>query len=147
MPLKRGGPNLQAVRCKSLGRFRKQLLAEQAMPTTAWLKAGERLNHAASLFLFVGSGLYDIDNDPACRQCQAESNALSSRKPSGWSGVIRVKNPAGVTAGYILLYLGSIRAIWSIQDRIALDGDEKTVDEVERWTRSLGHSVRLTATI
>jgi hypothetical protein len=24
--------------------------------------------------------------------------------PSGWSGVIEVKNPAGVTAGYILLY-------------------------------------------
>jgi hypothetical protein len=24
--------------------------------------------------------------------------------PSGWSGVIKVKNPAGVTAGYILLY-------------------------------------------
>jgi hypothetical protein len=24
--------------------------------------------------------------------------------PSGWSGVIEVKNPAGVTAGYLLLY-------------------------------------------
>jgi hypothetical protein len=24
--------------------------------------------------------------------------------PNGWAGVIEVKNPAGVTAGYILLY-------------------------------------------
>ena len=24
--------------------------------------------------------------------------------PSGWSSVIKVKNPAGVTAGYLLLY-------------------------------------------
>jgi hypothetical protein len=24
--------------------------------------------------------------------------------PNGWSGVIEVKNPAGVTAGYLLLY-------------------------------------------
>ena len=24
--------------------------------------------------------------------------------PSGWSGVLKVKNPAGATAGYILLY-------------------------------------------
>jgi len=29
---------------------------------------------------------------------------MSATNPSGWSGVIKVKNPAGVTAGYILLY-------------------------------------------
>ncbi len=29
---------------------------------------------------------------------------MSASNPSGWSGVIKVKNPAGVTAGYILLY-------------------------------------------
>jgi hypothetical protein len=29
---------------------------------------------------------------------------MGTSNPSGWSGVIKVKNPAGVTAGYILLY-------------------------------------------
>lgn len=29
---------------------------------------------------------------------------MGATNPSGWSGVIKVKNPAGVTAGYILLY-------------------------------------------
>jgi len=29
---------------------------------------------------------------------------MNASNPSGWSGVIKVKNPAGVTAGYILLY-------------------------------------------
>jgi hypothetical protein len=29
---------------------------------------------------------------------------MGASNPSGWSGVIKVKNPAGVTAGYILLY-------------------------------------------
>jgi len=29
---------------------------------------------------------------------------MGAVNPSGWSGVIKVKNPAGVTAGYILLY-------------------------------------------
>jgi hypothetical protein len=29
---------------------------------------------------------------------------MSASNPSGWSGVIKVKNPAGATAGYILLY-------------------------------------------
>jgi hypothetical protein len=29
---------------------------------------------------------------------------LGASNPSGWSGVIKVKNPAGVTAGYLLLY-------------------------------------------
>jgi phage-related tail fiber protein len=29
---------------------------------------------------------------------------MAASNPSGWSGVIKVKNPAGVTAGYILLY-------------------------------------------
>jgi hypothetical protein len=29
---------------------------------------------------------------------------MGASNPSGWSGVVKVKNPAGVTAGYILLY-------------------------------------------
>lgn len=29
---------------------------------------------------------------------------MGATNPNGWSGVIKVKNPAGVTAGYILLY-------------------------------------------
>jgi len=29
---------------------------------------------------------------------------MGASNPSGWSGVLKVKNPAGVTAGYILLY-------------------------------------------
>jgi len=29
---------------------------------------------------------------------------MGATNPSGWSGVLKVKNPAGVTAGYILLY-------------------------------------------
>jgi hypothetical protein len=29
---------------------------------------------------------------------------VGARNPSGWSGCIKVKNPAGATAGYILLY-------------------------------------------
>ena len=29
---------------------------------------------------------------------------MGASNPSGWSGVIKVKNPAEVTAGYILLY-------------------------------------------
>ena len=29
---------------------------------------------------------------------------MGASNPSGWSGVIKVKSPAGVTAGYILLY-------------------------------------------
>ena len=29
---------------------------------------------------------------------------MGATNPSGWSGVIKVKNPAGATAGYILLY-------------------------------------------
>jgi hypothetical protein len=29
---------------------------------------------------------------------------MGASNPSGWSGVIKVKNPAGATAGYILLY-------------------------------------------
>ena len=29
---------------------------------------------------------------------------MAASNPSGWSGVLKVKNPAGVTAGYILLY-------------------------------------------
>jgi hypothetical protein len=29
---------------------------------------------------------------------------VGASNPSGWSGCIKVKNPAGVTAGYILLY-------------------------------------------
>jgi hypothetical protein len=29
---------------------------------------------------------------------------VNASNPSGWSGLIRVKNPAGTTAGYILLY-------------------------------------------
>jgi hypothetical protein len=29
---------------------------------------------------------------------------MGGTNPSGWSGVIKVKNPAGATAGYILLY-------------------------------------------
>lgn len=29
---------------------------------------------------------------------------MGASNPSGWSGVIKVKNPAGVTAGYLLLY-------------------------------------------
>ena len=29
---------------------------------------------------------------------------MGATSPSGWSGVIKVKNPAGVTAGYVLLY-------------------------------------------
>ena len=29
---------------------------------------------------------------------------MGATNPSGWSGVLMVKNPAGVTAGYILLY-------------------------------------------
>ena len=32
------------------------------------------------------------------------SSLQGASNPSGWSGVIKVKNPAGVTAGYILLY-------------------------------------------
>ena len=29
---------------------------------------------------------------------------MGATNPSGWTGLIKVKNPAGVTAGYILLY-------------------------------------------
>jgi hypothetical protein len=29
---------------------------------------------------------------------------VGASNPSGWSGCLNVKNPAGVTAGYILLY-------------------------------------------
>jgi hypothetical protein len=29
---------------------------------------------------------------------------MSASNPSGWSGVLKVKDPAGATAGYILLY-------------------------------------------
>ena len=29
---------------------------------------------------------------------------MGAANPSGWSGVLKVKNPAGATAGYILLY-------------------------------------------
>ena len=29
---------------------------------------------------------------------------MGAKNPSGWSGVLKVKNPAGATAGYILLY-------------------------------------------
>jgi hypothetical protein len=29
---------------------------------------------------------------------------MGATNPSGWSGVLKVKNPAGMTAGYILLY-------------------------------------------
>ena len=29
---------------------------------------------------------------------------VGASNPSGWSGCLKVKNPAGVTAGYILLY-------------------------------------------
>lgn len=29
---------------------------------------------------------------------------MGATNPSGWSGVLKVKNPAGATAGYILLY-------------------------------------------
>ena len=29
---------------------------------------------------------------------------MSATNPSGWSGVLKVKTPAGGTAGYILLY-------------------------------------------
>lgn len=32
------------------------------------------------------------------------SELMGATNPSGWSGVLKVKNPAGVTAGYILLY-------------------------------------------
>jgi len=32
--------------------------------------------------------------------------------PSGWLGVIEVKNPAGATAGYILLYPARVLAIF-----------------------------------
>jgi hypothetical protein len=32
------------------------------------------------------------------------ADLMGATNPSGWSGVIKVKNPAGVTAGYILLY-------------------------------------------
>jgi hypothetical protein len=32
------------------------------------------------------------------------SELMGASNPSGWSGVIKVKNPAGATAGYILLY-------------------------------------------
>jgi hypothetical protein len=29
---------------------------------------------------------------------------MGASNPSGWSGVIKVKNPAGVNLGYVLLY-------------------------------------------
>jgi class 3 adenylate cyclase len=29
---------------------------------------------------------------------------MGATNPNGWSGVLKVKNPAGVTAGYLLLY-------------------------------------------
>jgi uncharacterized protein YfiM (DUF2279 family) len=29
---------------------------------------------------------------------------MGAANPSGWSGVIKVKNPAGATTGYTLLY-------------------------------------------
>ena len=29
---------------------------------------------------------------------------VGASNPSGWSGCVKVKNPAGVTAGYILIY-------------------------------------------
>ncbi len=29
---------------------------------------------------------------------------VGASNPSGWSGCLKVKNPTGVTAGYILLY-------------------------------------------
>jgi hypothetical protein len=29
---------------------------------------------------------------------------VGASNPTGWSGCIKVKNPAGVTAGYLLLY-------------------------------------------
>jgi hypothetical protein len=29
---------------------------------------------------------------------------MGATNPSGWSGVLKVKTPAGATAGYILLY-------------------------------------------
>jgi hypothetical protein len=29
---------------------------------------------------------------------------MAATNPSGWSGVLKGKNPAGATAGYILLY-------------------------------------------
>jgi len=32
---------------------------------------------------------------------------VGASNPSGWSGVLKVKTPAGVTAGYILLYSNS----------------------------------------
>ena len=89
---------------------------------------------------------------------------MGATNPSGWSGVLKVKNPAGVTAGYILLYsnpyskgkpmklrldhtqrlnlralmgaqradVGSIRAIWALQDKIALDTEEEQVLEIKR---------------
>ena len=35
---------------------------------------------------------------------------MGATNPSGWSGVIKVKNPAGATAGYILLYSNPVGA-------------------------------------
>ena len=32
------------------------------------------------------------------------SELMAASNPSGWSGVIKVKTPAGATLGYILLY-------------------------------------------
>ncbi len=52
-----------------------------------------QVNAAGELTLAGGTG-----NGYMLSALQGASN------PSGWSGVIKVKNPAGVTAGYILLY-------------------------------------------
>jgi hypothetical protein len=52
-----------------------------------------QVNAAGELTIAGGSG-----NGYMFSALQGASN------PSGWSGVIKVKNPAGVTAGYLLLY-------------------------------------------
>lgn len=93
----------------------------QAAPVAAGVACGPLLvvakDNAESPFRVAGPGSNLADHTllqvtPAGELLIAGGNGngyrfaelMGASNPSGWSGVIKVKNPAGVTAGYILLY-------------------------------------------
>jgi hypothetical protein len=56
----------------------------------------------STLFELTANGELILAGGAGNGYCFADLGAASN--PSGWSGVIRVKNPSGTTAGYVLLY-------------------------------------------
>ena len=89
----RGGSGVRAT-----GRLREQQHGLAVQSARAWLDA--RGPHAPR-----GHGGRRTDHRGRHRQrVSASRRLMGATNPSGWSGVLKVKNPAGVTAGYILLY-------------------------------------------